>query len=223
MQAKNLINTDIPHLEITDTGDVAIDLMETYKITHLPIIDEKKNLVGIISEDEIYDFELFDVRFKDCKRVFQHYFADENEGFFSVINKFKLYNTTIIPVLSAKNKTYLGLVSPMSVLRFLFNLQTFDRHSYTLFIKVPREDFSVVPLANIIETNQGKLLFLLTDFSEKKSEVKILLLVKSENIEEIMHSFEHFDYNAKILDISPEKYEDFYKERLDNLLNFINI
>ena len=50
MIAKEIINSNIPTLKTSDSGQSALDIMDTYKITHLPIVNNNEYAI------HAYDF-----------------------------------------------------------------------------------------------------------------------------------------------------------------------
>ena len=48
MIAKDLITDEIPPLNHTDTGDIALRWMDEFKVSHLPVL-KNGNFVGVIS------------------------------------------------------------------------------------------------------------------------------------------------------------------------------
>ncbi len=220
MFTEQLINKDIPHLKPEDTGTVALDIMETYKISHLPIVDSNRKLVGIVSESDIFDFQLENKAFNNAKIVYKRFFVYKNASLYEVLNVFKKYNTTIVPVLDSK-ENFLGFITPFSIVKFLLNTPMGDEKIFSVYIETNIRDYSSTQIANIIEANNSYLMGLI--YVENEDKAQLLLKIKSDDIVSVIQSFEHFNYEAKLLNISEEKYDEFYKERLDNLLKFINI
>src|SRR5579863_5547338 len=54
MLARDLISMDVPPLTIHDDGKKALEWMDEFKVSHLPVID-KTNYIGLISDAEIID------------------------------------------------------------------------------------------------------------------------------------------------------------------------
>ena len=54
MVAVDLISQNIPPLKTSDTGQTALNLMEIFRISHLPIVNNQYFL-GLISDNDIYD------------------------------------------------------------------------------------------------------------------------------------------------------------------------
>lgn len=50
------INKNIPQLQLSDTVSKALHLINDYRVTHLPVVSEKKFL-GLVSEEDLLDQE----------------------------------------------------------------------------------------------------------------------------------------------------------------------
>ena len=54
MIAKEVITDEIPPLIHTDSGEKALNWMEEFKVSHLPVL-KNGNFVGLVSESDILD------------------------------------------------------------------------------------------------------------------------------------------------------------------------
>jgi acetoin utilization protein AcuB len=54
MVAKDLISEVIPSLKTSDLGQTALNWMEIFRISHLPIVNNQ-DFLGLISDTDIYD------------------------------------------------------------------------------------------------------------------------------------------------------------------------
>ena len=57
MIAKEMISDVIPALKTSDTGITALNWMDIFKVSHLPIVNDEEFL-GLISENDIYDLNM---------------------------------------------------------------------------------------------------------------------------------------------------------------------
>ena len=71
MQAKDLISDIFPAVNINDNGEKALVRMEFFKISHIPLVNSDADYLGLISENEIYDFDLINKIFHRIK-MFLH-------------------------------------------------------------------------------------------------------------------------------------------------------
>ncbi len=54
MVAKDLISEVVPSLKTSDSGQTALNWMEIFRISHLPIVNNL-DFLGLISDTDIYD------------------------------------------------------------------------------------------------------------------------------------------------------------------------
>lgn len=59
MLAKFLISDIVPSLRTSDTGLKALNWMEVFRVSHLPIVNNEEFL-GLISDTDIYDLNMAD-------------------------------------------------------------------------------------------------------------------------------------------------------------------
>ena len=83
MLASNLISDVIPSLRLTDNGQKALNWMEIFRISHLPIVDNHR-YVGLISDKTIYDLNLNEVVMADCSDNLLQPHVHQNQHIYEV-------------------------------------------------------------------------------------------------------------------------------------------
>ncbi|MBN2893794.1 MAG: CBS domain-containing protein [Bacteroidales bacterium] len=220
MIAKNLLSKEIPFLIPTDDGNRALDIMENYMVSNLPIVDGK-SFEGIISMDDIFNFDLFNVVLKDFKKPVNRSFVYDNQHIFDVIKVMALYQSSILPVLNGKSN-FIGIITQKSLLDNLAEILCIKEDGYHLKFSMNSNDFSATEISNIVEKNEGKLLSLYID-DNKTPEINVYLKIYTKDIESIMQSFDRYKYEVILLNKEENDYSDFYQERMDNFMNYLNI
>ncbi len=220
MTANEIISNDIPVLSLNDTGKIALDIMENYQTSDLAIVDKNK-LKGIITEEDICNFNFTDKKFEEFKYPLPQVFIDCRQHIFYVLKSFNYYKKNILPVLD-KNSDFLGIISQKSVLESLANILCVQEDGYHLKFTLKFKDFSATELTNIAENNDAKVLSLYIDkFSDTK--INVYLKIFTKDIETVLQSFDSFNYDYTVLNYQTNEYDSFYNERLDNFLNYLNI
>ena len=54
MIIKDIIRSDFKALNVKDSIDIALDLMDNLKVNGMPVLDDDKNLVGMVVKADIY-------------------------------------------------------------------------------------------------------------------------------------------------------------------------
>ncbi|MBL4594662.1 MAG: CBS domain-containing protein [Flavobacteriales bacterium] len=109
MIASELISYDIPPLKLSDTGAKALDWMEEFKTSELPVVDEN-SYVGLISESEVLDRNNVDDTIESYNLTFKNPSALENQHLFEIISVIVENDIDILPVVD-QNEHYLGLIT----------------------------------------------------------------------------------------------------------------
>ena len=94
-----LINNNIPRLQLQDTVGKALQLIEDYRVTHLPVVSDDK-LLGLISEEDLYDAEEKKMPIELMQENFIYAAVKENEHFLNAVNCSNQYDTTVVPVVN---------------------------------------------------------------------------------------------------------------------------
>ena len=119
MRAINLITEEIPPLTHSDTGEKALNWMEEFKVSHLPVLKDG-NFVGVVSEADILDKMDLD---KTLDELFQHLprpYVLESDHIYQVLSRISELKLTVIPILNEDEK-YLGCTSVQHLMLLIAN------------------------------------------------------------------------------------------------------
>jgi len=108
MLAKDLISNEIPALRTSDTGIEALNYMEIFRISHLPIVNNEEFL-GLISDSDIYDFNSPEYPLGNHKLSLTRPYVRIDQHIYEVIEVFSRLKLSVVPVLDYDNK-YCGLI-----------------------------------------------------------------------------------------------------------------
>ena len=117
MIAKQLITNEITPLKTSNTGSDALNWMDEYKVSHLPIVNNEVFL-GLISEDDIFSMDKPDEPLGNHKLSMSHPYVSESDFLYDVMQVMDKYALTLIPVLD-DNKRYLGSITLESLLHYM--------------------------------------------------------------------------------------------------------
>ncbi len=221
MIAKDLIIEDFPFLSPEDTGNKALDIMENFMISHLVVV-ENNTILGLISMDDIYNFDLFETKIKNYKNPLIRTFVYDFQHIFNVLKALNILNITVVPVINS-NEEYIGTITQNSLLKSISNILCVKEEGYIFVINLNILDFSATEICNLVEKNDGKILSLYIDDNKNSSQITVYLKIQIKDPEAVQQSFDRYEYNYKLLNKFDNEYDEMYKERLDNFLNYLNI
>ena len=103
MIALEMISDVIPALKTSDTGQTALNWMDIFKVSHLPIVNNKEFL-GLVSESDIYDLNMPDEPLGNHYLSLNSPYVIEDQHIFEVMEVLSRLKLSLVPVLdSGKN------------------------------------------------------------------------------------------------------------------------
>jgi acetoin utilization protein AcuB len=103
MLTTELINNNIPRLKLQDSNAKALQLINDYRVTHLPIVSEDEKFLGLISEEDLLDTEEDKGTLQFMQEFFVMAFVKENEHFLNAVNCSNMHDTSVVPVVNAES------------------------------------------------------------------------------------------------------------------------
>ncbi len=214
----DFISNDIKPLQTNDTNAAAQDLFAEYPFSHFPVMEDGVYIGCANAEDtELMDIEktVGENRFS-----FGRFFVRDTTIWLDVLEAFAKNETNIMPILDKNNK-YIGYYEIADIMRFFHETPFLKENGGILVVEKNIMDYSMSEAAQIVESNNGKLLGLFV--SEVNIEkVQITLKISMGGLSEIIQTFRRYNY-----DIISEHQEDTYlntlKDRSDYLDKYLNI
>ena len=221
MLAKELITVDVPVLRPEDTGSAALNLMELFRLSHLPVVKEDEYL-GLISDKIIDDLNLADDPIE--KQVMQlhtpHIHEDQHVIEASVI----MYRLDI-PVLPVVNKehTYRGTLLLRDISREYGRMLSLDEPGGIIILTVPGVSYSISQISQIVENNDVRILSLFAARAVGSDQTEIILKLNKVDLSSVIQSFERYDYRISSVFMDDSMLNDLYEDRFEQFLKFMNI
>lgn len=218
MRAKELITEEIPPLTHTDTGEKALRWMDEFKVSHLPVL-KNGNFVGVISESDVLD--KMDI-VESLDKLFDHLprpYVFENAHIYEVLSKISEHRISILPILD-ENEKYLGCTSVYHLLTVIANTGSIKETGGIIVLEVNSIDYSMAQIAQIVESNNAKILSSYIMSSVDSTKLEVTLKINQVELSRIIRTFERYDYIIKESYQKSEGDEDI-QNRYDALMNFL--
>jgi acetoin utilization protein AcuB len=220
MTAKDLITDEIPPLTHTDTGETALRWMEEFKVTHLPVL-KNGNFVGLVSESDILDKMDLSI---SLDKLFDHLprlYVLENAHIYEVLSRVSEQKITVVPVLD-HDESYLGCTSIYKLVNMIANTGSIKEAGGIIVLEVNRIDYSLSQIAQIVESNNAKILSSYITSSPDSTKLDVTLKINELELDRIIRTFERYDY---VIHASYQKsnFDDDLQTRYDSLLNYLNM
>lgn len=220
MIAKQAIEESIPYLKQSDTVQFGLDLMEEFKVFHLPVVEHDK-LVGVVSEDQLLDQDE-SLLIKNLNFPLLQIAAKEHLHIFDVMKLGFESTSSVLPVIDQK-ENYLGLISPKSLVENLHQYN-FARETGGIFVlEVETINYSLAEITRLIESNKSMVLSVATSqVKDSFDSLFVTIKVNTLDLTYILATFERYNYKITHVFHHAEQI-DHLKDRYDALMNYINI
>lgn len=221
MIAQDLLSEVVPPIRPGDSGQKALNWMEIFRISHLPVVDEKR-LIGLISDKIIYDLNIIEKPVGDYAdhllspsvRTDQHIYE-----VFAAVSKLKL---SAIPVVDLHHE-YCGVVTVVDLAQKFADMIAVQETGGVIVLELSSVDYSLSRIAQIVEANDAKVLSFYVTPVPDSSQMTVTLKVNVIDLSAIIQTFVRYDYDIKAVFMDNSKIKDMYDDRFDQLMKFMNI
>ncbi|MFO7933164.1 MAG: CBS domain-containing protein [Bacteroidales bacterium] len=220
MLARELISDVVPALKTSDTGTKALSWMEVFRIKHLPIVNHNQFL-GLISDSDIYNLNTPDEPVGNHMLSLQKPFVNEDQHIYEVIELLSRLELTLVPVLNAEKK-YLGVVTQEDLTRRFARLSAMQHPGGIIELEMNDNDYSLTEISGIVEGNNAKILSLYVSAAEIPSKMRVTLKINQTDLTSVIRTFERYNYAIVASHMEDEDLDEFYQERFDVFLKFLN-
>lgn len=214
----NYLNNDIKPLKSKGTIEQAQNLFSEFAYTHFPVTEDNV-YIGCISRE---DSEILssDATIGENRYEFERFYVRSEMIWLDVLEEFAKNETNIVPVLDNSNK-YIGYYELDDVIKFFHETPFLREEGGILVIRKDITNSSMSQVAQIVESNNAKLLGLFISKSDANF-LEYTLKISQSGLNDIIQTFRRYEY-----EIITEHQEDSYlknlKERSDYLDKYLNI
>ena len=220
MFAKDLTDDTILPVKTSDTGALALTMMDEYKVSHLPIVNNT-DFLGLITEDDIYTNNHFDDPLGIHILSMNRPFVNENQHVFEVIKIFAELELTLLPVVDAK-ENYLGVISKRKLIEEFSEITAVKSPGAILVLEISVNDYSLSEIAQIVESNDTKILSTYITSHPDSTKMDVTLKLNRNDISPVLQTFNRYNYIVKGIYAEPEVSDDL-NERFDALMKYLSI
>lgn len=220
MTAFDLIAHDIPALRIDQTGRDAYHLLSDHHVKHLPVVDGTR-LVGIISEEDIFNHKLYDPVSEYDFSILRTFFVRPHEHLFEIMRVMGENRLTVIPVIDDQ-AYYLGMVNQNMLLRAFANTSTFAMPGGIIVVGIDRRDYSLTTIARCVEEEGTRVLASVVTSQPDSEQLEVTIKVSRNGLGRIVASLERYGYEVK-RSFTEDAYPDAARERYESLMKYLSI
>lgn len=214
----NYIINDFKPFDGNDSIDSVQNFFSDMTYSHFPVVSEGI-YIGCIAADDVITFDN-NKTILDYRYTLEGFFARTKMIWLDVLEVFAQNHANIVPVLDESN-TYVGYYELNDIIQFFHETPFMNEQGGIIIVRKPTKDFSMSQVAQIVETNNGKILGMFLSEATQDS-VQITIKTTLGSLNEIIQTFRRYAY-----EIVSDHQEDFYiqnlKDRSDYLDKYLNI
>ncbi|MDZ4823435.1 MAG: CBS domain-containing protein [Flavobacteriales bacterium] len=216
--AQTLVNPDLPALTAQDDPVNALNLMDQFRVAHLPVVENGK-FRGVISETELLSIDRIASEKENAMKLVEVSVPPE-EHILEILKVASEHHLTIIPVVDVEKK-YMGAITLEKLVDSLSQYQSVNDPGAIVVLEINENDYHLSQIARIVEENDARILSLSVNTSPGSGKMELHLKINKEDINPILQSFERFGYNITASYQEPEYTEDM-RTRYDELMRYLN-
>jgi acetoin utilization protein AcuB len=220
MVASDLISEDIPPLRTSDTGTRALQWMEEFRVSHLPIVNHQ-DFLGLVCESDILDMNSPEEPIGAHVLSLAKPFVYSYQHVYDVLKVLSMNKLTLIPVLNEKDQ-YLGIIQLSDLLEHFAEMASMKDPGGLLVLELNVNDYSLSEIARIVESNDAKILSLYISSHSDSTRLELTLKINRTDLSAVLQTFSRFNYQVKA-SFHQSNFQDDLVERLDSLMKFFDL
>ncbi len=220
MIARELISDTIMPLQTSDTGMTALNWMEEFKVSHLPIVNNS-DFLGLIAETDIYELNNYDEPLGNHPLSLKNPYVNEEQHVYDIIRLVYEQKLTLIPVVDSNNR-YLGSITLQCLTKYFARLAAVDNPGGIIVLEMGIRDFQLSEIARIVESSDALILSLYVLTLPDSTKMEVTIKVNRMDIGPLLATFNRYNYTIKA-SFFEKDYDQTLQDRYDSLMKYLDI
>jgi CBS domain-containing protein len=186
MRAEELISEIIPPLKYKETGEKALNWMNEFRVSHLPVV-KGNQYIGLISESDVYDMPNPAMRLDECFVNLPNPFIYSNRHAYELMKMIADLKITVVPILDENNE-YMGCTDLLFLMSQITAVISIKEPGGILVFVMNTHDYSLTQIARIVEENNAKILSSYITSLPDSTEIEVTIKINTLDLDR------HFDF-----------------------------
>ncbi|OFX84334.1 MAG: hypothetical protein A2W99_01030 [Bacteroidetes bacterium GWF2_33_16] len=221
MLAKDLISDEIPAIRTSDTAVEALNWMEVFRVSHLPIVNNEEFL-GLISDADIYDLNTPEEAIGNHRLSLLRPYVRFDQHIYEIIELAARLKLTVVPVLDYNNK-FMGVVRMSDLLHYFSKLTAIEKPGGIIVLEMSQNDYELTEIAQIVESNNAKILSMYVSSATDSTKLEVTLKLNATDLTSIIQTFNRYEYTIKASFMEFDEQDDLYNTRYELFMKYLNI
>lgn len=221
MTVSDLLSDVVPAIHKTDTGTDALNWMDVFKVSHLPVVDDGEYL-GLVSEREIYDMHNPDEAISNQIVVMERPFVYDNQHIIEAMQPVAENSLSVLPVLDVEDK-YLGVITLPDLSHHIANMVSGNAHGAIIILELRVRDYSLSEISQIVEGNDTKIMSLYVNAGGNPDILLVTIKLNRTDISPVIQTFERYNYKIVQVFSNDKDYDFLLEDRYNSFMKFLSI
>lgn len=220
MLTSNLINKNIPRLQLQDRISKALQLTNDFRLSHLPVVSDGKFL-GLMSEEDLMDAEDEKKPIEILQSCLINSAVPGHVHFLNAVNIIIQTDANIVAVVNVEND-FIGVITSRDLLNMLGNFSGANEIGGLIVLEMERSQFAISEISRIVESNDSTILHLNTTADEVSGLLTVTLHTNKREVAAIIASFERYDYHV-VYYLGNELFENEIDTNFRHLMSYLDV
>lgn len=222
MTIRDLISSDASPLKQSDTAEHALGQLMEMRVRHLPVVDRKGMLVGVISEDQLLELASGPEARIDGLLGPIPVRAEPDTHLFDVTKTMVEHDLTTLPI-SESDGTYVGLVKRHDIFNRFAKMLSTQESGAIVALEVDPRDYSLSKLVYTIEQNGVKILSIASETPEDDGgKIRVTLKLNVKDATRVRHMLDHYGYHV-IATFSDDATDEDFQLRVQEFMRYLEV
>lgn len=219
MLNREIISTSLPTLNLHDSIVQALEIMNEFHVSQLPVVDNDKYL-GLVFEEDLMSVDE-NATLQAVTDRFSKVAVRASSHFIEAIQTANDYHLSVVPVIVKENE-YTGVISSTDLLMQLGKLTGASEPGAVIVLEMEQRGFSFSEISKLVETNDAQITQLNTYWDNSTDTFFVTLKINKFEISDIITTFQRYEYQIKYY-FGEELYENELRTNYDHLMNYLKI
>lgn len=221
MFAKDITCNDCPTVKINTSVDTISKVFSSRNINQLPVVDEYGGYVGLVAKSDIDAVKSKQISLEASLIPLTHFRISPVQHVYEAFEIMTANDLKLLPVVDIKN-LYVGSIDEKDLIKHLTSITGILHKGAVITVKTNDKEVLLSKICNIIESNGAQVLSIYTTFN-KENTIELVIKLNVYDISSIVQSFSRLSYVVETYNGQTDVLNTLIKQRIDNLLNFINM
>lgn len=220
MIARDFISNTLTTLSPNDSAILALSVMDEYKLSHLPVV-ENGHYLGLISEVSLLSNHPNDLLIHDLRSSFLAISIGSENNLYDILTSFRAQKIGALPVVDSENQ-YLGVIHSHSFLDQLSSILGANEPGGVIILEINIKDYSPSEIAQIVESNDVKIINLFFTSIPESTRAEVTMKLNRLDIDAVVQAFNRYNYFVKAT-YSESPNTDDLLERFQSFMKYLNV